>query len=73
MKKLFLLVSLCWVGGAGAEELSRRELRIPMPEAGPGGLEALLVFPNDGGRHPLVLLSHRPLFSQRRVHPGSSI
>jgi dienelactone hydrolase len=58
MKKLFLLVSLCSVGGAGAEELSRRELRIPMPEAGPGGLEALLVFPNDGGRHPLVLLSH---------------
>jgi dienelactone hydrolase len=29
-----------------------------MAEAGPAGLEAMLVFPADGARHPLALLSH---------------
>ncbi len=43
---------------AHAEGLQQRELRIPMAEAGSAGLEALLVWPDEPGRHPLALISH---------------
>jgi dienelactone hydrolase len=36
----------------------REELRIPMREAGPRGLEALLVRPDAPGKYPLVIISH---------------
>jgi dienelactone hydrolase len=35
-----------------------KELRIPMRQALPSGLEALLVVPNEPGRHPLAVLTH---------------
>jgi hypothetical protein len=33
--------------------VTRRELRIPMAEAGPAGLEAWLFLPDSAGKHPL--------------------
>jgi dienelactone hydrolase len=41
-----------------AQEIVREELRIPLPAAGPRGLEALLVRAGDAGSHPLVLINH---------------
>ncbi len=46
------------VGSARAQKYVTQELRIPMDEAGPDGLQALLVFPATPGKHPLALLSH---------------
>jgi dienelactone hydrolase len=43
---------------AHADPFLREELRVPMTAAGPQGLEAILVRPNDPGRYPLVLISH---------------
>jgi pimeloyl-ACP methyl ester carboxylesterase len=57
MRPLCIAV-LCLAGAARAQELDHRPLRIPMAEAGPEGLEGLLVFPRDGARHPLAILSH---------------
>jgi dienelactone hydrolase len=46
-------------GGAVAEAAFVREpLRIPMAAAGPSGLEALLVRPDQPGRYPLALITH---------------
>ena len=39
--------ALAAIGGATAQTIVREELRIPMAEAGPRGLEALLVRPNE--------------------------
>jgi len=43
---------------AQGQELVESSLRIPMPEAGKTGLEAVMVRPNDSAAHPLALLSH---------------
>jgi dienelactone hydrolase len=43
---------------AWAAEFHTEDLRIPMAEAGPQGLEALLVRPAGANRYPLALLSH---------------
>jgi dienelactone hydrolase len=43
---------------AMADEFHREELRIAMPAAGPGGLEALLIRPAREQRYPLALISH---------------
>lgn len=43
---------------ARATDYHREELRIPFAAAGPGGLEALLIRPQSGGRLPLALISH---------------
>ncbi|MBB4375320.1 dienelactone hydrolase [Bradyrhizobium sp. cir1] len=43
---------------ANAAEFYTEDLRIPMAEAGPQGLEALLVRPAGTKRYPLALLSH---------------
>jgi hypothetical protein len=45
-------------GSAAAQSIVREELRIPMAGAGPSGLEALLVRPNEAGKFPLVLINH---------------
>ncbi len=58
----FLLVGALFIGLVGqtaaAEPFLKEELRIPFALAGPGGLEALLVRPNEPGRYPLVLIAH---------------
>jgi dienelactone hydrolase len=36
----------------------QQELRVPLPASGSGGLEALLVRPNQPGRYPLALITH---------------
>jgi dienelactone hydrolase len=46
------------VSPAPAAEFHTEDLRIPMAEAGPQGLEALLVRPAGTRRYPLALLSH---------------
>lgn len=43
---------------ACAQDYVREELRIQMPAAGPGGLEALLIRPAGSGPWPLALISH---------------
>jgi len=43
---------------ATADDYYRETLRIAMPEAGPRGLEALLIRPAGARRYPLALLSH---------------
>src|SRR5258708_4958098 len=55
-----MLFVVLWIicGAAKAQELTWRELRIPTTDAGSAGLEGLLVFPNDGVRHPLAIISH---------------
>jgi len=57
-----LLAIACILGQgprtAAAEDFARQDLRIPMPAAGPRGLEAVLVRPSASGRYPLVLINH---------------
>src|SRR5206468_1723932 len=56
-----VLVSLALAGAAAranAAEFYTEDLRIPMVEAGPQGLEAFLVRPAGTKRYPLALLSH---------------
>ena len=43
---------------AAAQTYHREELRIPFAEAGPRGLEAVLIRPDDGKRYPLAVISH---------------
>ncbi|MCS3765118.1 alpha/beta hydrolase family protein [Bradyrhizobium centrosematis] len=63
LRKLLPLL-IAWLipaGGpssAGAAEFYTEDLRIPMAEAGPQGLEAFLVRPAGAKRYPLALLSH---------------
>jgi dienelactone hydrolase len=40
------------------DNISWKEIQIPMAEAGTKGLETLLVWPNTPGKHPLALISH---------------
>ncbi|MCK1362170.1 alpha/beta hydrolase [Bradyrhizobium sp. 199] len=59
-----LVVLMAWLATAGAArhataaEFYTEDLRIPMAEAGPQGLEAFLVRPTGAKRYPLALLSH---------------
>jgi dienelactone hydrolase len=46
------------VSQAHGQDLVEQSLRIPMPEAGKNGLEAVMIRPNDSAPHPLALLSH---------------
>ncbi len=43
---------------SSAQTYREESLRIPFAAAGPRGLEALLVRPDDGRRYPLALISH---------------
>ncbi len=64
LRKLFLLIASLVMGltlavaPARAAEFYTEDLRIPMAEAGPQGLEAFLVRPAGAKRYPLALLSH---------------
>ncbi|AWM05904.1 alpha/beta hydrolase family protein [Bradyrhizobium symbiodeficiens] len=60
LRKLLLLIAGLVVAGAPARaaEFYTEDLRIPMAEAGPQGLEAFLVRPAGTKRYPLALLSH---------------
>lgn len=59
-----LVLLIAWLATAGivpnamAAEFYTEDLRIPMAEAGPQGLEAFLVRPAGTKRYPLALLSH---------------
>ena len=61
---LFILIACLAVGltlafaPARAAQFYTEDLRIPMAEAGPQGLEAFLVRPAGSKRYPLALLSH---------------
>lgn len=53
-----IVLALAATPPAAAQDYVREELRIPMPAAGPSGLEALLTRPSGSGPYPLALLSH---------------
>ncbi|MBR0726352.1 alpha/beta hydrolase family protein [Bradyrhizobium manausense] len=55
---LILLALAGAAARANAAEFYTEDLRIPMAEAGPQGLEAFLVRPTGTKRYPLALLSH---------------
>ncbi|MGX1166088.1 dienelactone hydrolase [Bradyrhizobium sp. USDA 372] len=59
-RKLLVLIAALTLAGAPARaaEFYTEDLRIPMAEAGPQGLEAFLVRPAGTKRYPLALLSH---------------
>jgi dienelactone hydrolase len=66
---LAVLLAFSTFSQAHGQELVELSLRIPMPEAGKNGLEAVMVRPNDSAAHPLALLSHgTPRDAQQR--PG---
>ncbi len=52
---LFLLTAAC---GGNAQQYVEREVSIPWILAAPGGLDALLVYANLPGKHPLVVITH---------------
>jgi dienelactone hydrolase len=53
------LVSFLATGsGAKAQHYVEREVRIPWVSASPGGLDALLVYVDLPGKHPLVVMTH---------------
>jgi len=59
-------------GSAFAQSFTREEIRIPMAAAGPRGLEALVVRPDQPGRYPLALISHgspRDAAERRKMSP----
>jgi dienelactone hydrolase len=53
---LALLLFLC--GQSSAQNLIVQDMRIPIKGSGSKGLEALMVRPDEPGRHPLALLTH---------------
>ena len=56
---VLVLLAIAGVGArADAGQFYSEDLRIPMAEAGPQGLEAFLVRPAGSKRYPLALLSH---------------
>lgn len=58
LRTFAVVLSLLLTAGANAETYHREELRIQMKEAGPRGLEALLVRPDAPGKYPLAIISH---------------
>jgi dienelactone hydrolase len=52
---LLLLTAAC---GASAQRYVEREVSVPWILAGPGGLDALLVYADLPGKHPLVVMTH---------------
>jgi len=55
---LAIIIAAATLRPAAADDYYRETLRIAMPEAGPRGLEALLIRPAGAQRYPLALLSH---------------
>lgn len=67
-----LIVLTTLVAPLTAQEIVKRELRIPAPGAGKCGLEAIMVRPKEPGPHPLALISHgapRNGNDRRRMRP----
>ena len=52
------LLFCCLVPYARGQSLIKKELRIPLKSAGAKGLAAVMVWPNEPGPHPLVVLTH---------------
>jgi dienelactone hydrolase len=52
------LILLLAIASARAQDLIETSLRIPTHSAGKQGLEAVMVRPNEPGRHPLALITH---------------
>lgn len=70
---LFAIVALATP--ASAQNVFREELRVPMPLAGPEGLQALFLRPSAPGRYPVVIFSHgapRDSAQRRRMSPYGS-
>jgi dienelactone hydrolase len=55
---LLWMIAFAALQPAAAEDFYQEELRIPMADSGPRGLEALLIRPSAPGRYPLALTSH---------------
>jgi dienelactone hydrolase len=52
--------------------VSRREIRIPMTEAGTAGLQGELFLPSTHDKHPLVLMTHAMFDGEeRKIGPGT--
>lgn len=58
MKITLFIMTLFFSVLANAQSILTQETTIPMQAAGSMGLEALLVWPNTPGKHPLALISH---------------
>jgi dienelactone hydrolase len=55
---IVLLYFAVYSHAIASPQITYKETRIPMAEAGSNGLEALLVWPNDSKSHPIALISH---------------
>jgi dienelactone hydrolase len=55
---LLLALALAATRPAAAQDYHWEDLRIPMPAAGPRGLEAMLIRPAEKQAYPLALISH---------------
>jgi dienelactone hydrolase len=55
---LVLAVAANLSDAQSAQGFAQQELRIPMHDAGAQGLQALLIYPETPGTHPLIVLSH---------------
>jgi len=62
IRRQLIWIAILWISfftsAIANTKITYQETRIPMSEAGPKGLEALLVWPNDSKPHPVVLISH---------------
>ncbi len=70
---LALLALLAASPAAAADPFHREDLRIPMAQAGPRGLQAMLIRPSGTRRYPLALLSHgapRDAATRARMTPN---
>jgi len=71
---LFLLLTA--VARANAQDLVEREVTIPWVRASPGGLDALLVYADLPGKHPLAVITHgtsRNVEEHARVTPWQEL
>jgi dienelactone hydrolase len=82
MKRLIAALCMALIGAAqaGADQLYREDLRLPMAVAGLRGLEAMLLRPAGPGRYPLAVLTHgaprnpadRAAMSPYRAYPHAA-
>lgn len=75
MIRAAIVLAMLWamLSPASAQTYRKEALRIPFAAAGPRGLEALLVRPDDGRRYPLALISHgtpREAEMRKSLSPG---
>jgi dienelactone hydrolase len=71
---LVLLLSLPAFASQATTTIREDEIRIPWTQASPSGLDALLVYAELPGKHPLVVMTHgssRDAEAHRRVTPWS--